>query len=215
MVDVGRRDVFCTIPTYVEWKRWVLRTRAAGENRERARTYLPVFLLTLHHDTISFTSICGNKFPGICSAYNPGQCSGSPAPPSHSPPSRPTRGMTAMISRYWDCLGGACGCSYIPTGLRDDQPAQCHINTKFAAPRGNPYGAKFYGAAAVSKHLGGMGWLGPSCGKCWKVTGMSISGASSTLVLKGTNVCPDNNPLCAAGPHFDIAAPGFGKYWKI
>ena len=46
MVDVGRRDVFCTIPTYVEWKRWVLRMRAAGENQERARTYLTVKLLT-------------------------------------------------------------------------------------------------------------------------------------------------------------------------
>ena len=45
MVDVGRRDVFRTIPTYVEWKQWVLRTRAAGENRERARPYLPVKLL--------------------------------------------------------------------------------------------------------------------------------------------------------------------------
>ena len=41
MVDVGRQDVFRTIPTYVEWKRWDLRARAA----ERARTDLPVFLL--------------------------------------------------------------------------------------------------------------------------------------------------------------------------
>ena len=29
----------------VEWKRWVLRARAAGENQERARTYLPIKLL--------------------------------------------------------------------------------------------------------------------------------------------------------------------------
>lgn len=28
-------------------------------------------------------------------------------------------------------------------------------------------------------------------------------------MLKGTNFCPDGNPLCGAGPHFDIAAPGF------
>ena len=173
--------------------------------------------LTLHHDAISFTSVCGNEFPGICSECNPGQCSGSPSPPSPSPPSPPTGGGrgSATTTRYWDCSGGACGCSYVPTGLPDNQPAHCHSNAMFAAPRGNPYGAKFYGAAAVSKHLGGMGWLGPSCGKCWKVTGMSISGASSTLVLKGTNVCPDGNPLCERGPHFDIAAPGFGKYWKI
>jgi len=32
---------------------------------------------------------------------------------------------------------------------------------------------------------------------------------TATLVLKGTNFCPDENPLCRKGPHFDIAAPGF------
>lgn len=32
---------------------------------------------------------------------------------------------------------------------------------------------------------------------------------TTTLVLKGTNFCPDDNPLCKKGPHFDIAAPGF------
>lgn len=31
----------------------------------------------------------------------------------------------------------------------------------------------------------------------------------TTLVLKGTNFCPNENPFCAKGPHFDIAAPGF------
>ena len=77
----------------------------------------------------------------------------------------------------------------------------------------NPFGAKFYGSAAISASLGGGNWLAEGCGKCWKVTGTSnvagYSGTSTTLVLKGTNFCPDGNPACAAGPHFDIAAPGF------
>ena len=46
MVDVGRLNVVCIISTYVEWKWWVLRTRVAGKNQERARTYLPVKLLS-------------------------------------------------------------------------------------------------------------------------------------------------------------------------
>ena len=37
MANTGRRDVFCSIPTYVTLKQWVL--------RERVRTYLPVKLL--------------------------------------------------------------------------------------------------------------------------------------------------------------------------
>jgi len=89
------------------------------------------------------------------------------------------------------------------------EPVHCHSNAMFVAPPANPFGAKFYGAAAISKSLGGGDWMAPGCGKCWKVTGASISGVTSTLVLKGTNFCPDVNVLCAAGPHFDIAAPGF------
>ena len=94
-----------------------------------------------------------------------------------------------------------------PTGI--SEPVHCHSNAMFAAPPANPFGAKFYGAAAISKSLGGGDWMASGCGKCWKVTGTSVSGVTSTLVLKGTNFCPDDNPLCAAGPHFDIAAPGF------
>ena len=55
--------------------------------------------------------------------------------------------------------------------------------------------------------------MASACGKCWKVTGTSnapgYSGVKTTLVLKGTNFCPDENPLCKKGPHFDIAASGF------
>ena len=55
--------------------------------------------------------------------------------------------------------------------------------------------------------------MAEGCGKCWKVTGTSnapgYAGVETTMVLKGTNFCPDGNPLCGAGPHFDIAAPGF------
>lgn len=86
----------------------------------------------------------------------------------------------------------------------------------FAAPNGNPYGASFYGSAAVSAALGGDYWNGPGCGKCYKVTGSSnipgySVGVETTLVLKATNFCPGaDNPVCADGKvHFDIAAPGF------
>jgi hypothetical protein len=55
--------------------------------------------------------------------------------------------------------------------------------------------------------------MSSGCGKCWKVTGTSnvpgFSGVRTTVVLKGTNFCPNENPACARGPHFDIAAPGF------
>ena len=85
----------------------------------------------------------------------------------------------------------------------------------FEAPPNNIYNAKFYGSAAISASLGGGDWLAEGCGKCWQVTGTSnIQGTPEygdevTLVLKGTNFCPDGNPLCGAGPHFDIAAAGF------
>lgn len=115
----------------------------------------------------------------------------------------------ATTTRYWDCSGGACGCGY----GTEAAPIFCHSNAMFAAPSGNSYGAKFYGTAAVSKALGGDYWLGQGCGRCYKVTAASnIAGHSetSTVVLKGTNFCPDGNSSCAGGKkHFDIAAPGF------
>lgn len=92
----------------------------------------------------------------------------------------------------------------------------------FDAPTNNPYGAKFYGTAAVSQILFDDAnrnnlWLGQGCGKCWKVSGQAnIPGTDestiSTLVLKGTNVCPGSgNPTWCGGDkvHFDISAPGF------
>lgn len=86
----------------------------------------------------------------------------------------------------------------------------------FAAPYGNPYGASFYGTAAVSAALGGGMWIGEGCGKCYKVTGAGNipgynEGVETTLVLKATNFCPGwSNPVCDNGnAHFDIAAPGF------
>jgi len=121
---------------------------------------------------------------------------------------------TATTTRYWDCSGGACGCSYVPTGFENPaDPAHCPSNALFRAPENNPHGASFYGAAAISRSLGGGDWMAPGCSQCWKVVGTSnadgFEGVTTTLVLKGTNFCPDDNPLCAAGPHFDIAAPGF------
>lgn len=124
--------------------------------------------------------------------------------------------QTATTTRYWDCSGGACGCAYLPSHLGGSQesPAHCYSNALFAAPSGNPYGASFYGSAAISEALGGGNWLAEGCGKCWRVTGQSnIAGYTSsvtTLVLKGTNFCPPANAACSGGKaHFDIAAPGF------
>ncbi|KAL3796109.1 hypothetical protein HJC23_000612 [Cyclotella cryptica] len=136
--------------------------------------------------------------------------SGQPPTPSPPTPTPPTGGgKTATTTRFWDCSGGSCACSFV----RGSEPVYCHSNAMFAAPANNPYGAKFYGAAAVSASLGGGYWMANACGKCWKVTGTSnvpgYTGVKTTLVLKGTNFCPDENPLCAKGPHFDIAAPGF------
>jgi len=73
----------------------------------------------------------------------------------------------ASTTRYWDCSGGACGCGYGDPG----NPTHCNANALFDAPSGNPYGAKFYGTAAVSSALGGDYWLSSSCGKCWALTG--------------------------------------------
>ena len=70
----------------------------------------------------------------------------------------------------------------------------------FAAPEGNEYGAKFYGGAALSDKLGGGGWIGEGCGRCFKVTGTAnVPGVhgTSTVVLKGTNGCPPSNPSCS------------------
>jgi len=134
--------------------------------------------------------------------------------PVASPPT-PDGVKTATTTRYWDCSGGACGCSYVPKGLDNpDEPAMCHSNAMFEAPPSNPYGAKYYGTAAISSDLGGGDWMAKGCGKCWKVTGSANikkyeNVGETTMVIKGTNFCPSGNPLCAAGPHFDISAPGF------
>uniref|UniRef100_A0A7S1B7J5 Cellulase n=1 Tax=Corethron hystrix TaxID=216773 RepID=A0A7S1B7J5_9STRA len=137
----------------------------------------------------------------------------TPAPVPVGP--QPTKSNIATTTRYWDCSGGACGCSYVPEGLNNpDEPSHCYSNAMFKAPKENEYGAKYYGAAAISYHLGGGGWMSEGCGKCWKITGSAnIKGYESvgetTIVIKGTNFCPPANSLCGAGPHFDIAAPGF------
>ena len=114
----------------------------------------------------------------------------------------------ATTTRYWDCSGGSCGCGYAKNG----NPVHCPSNAMFKAPAGNKYGAKFYGSAAISKTLGGDYWLAPGCGRCFKVTGRANVGSHteySTVVLKGTNYCPPDNPSCNGKDHFDIAAPGF------
>ena len=111
--------------------------------------------------------------------------------------------------------GGACGCAYLPFGTgTDKQPAHCYSNAMFEAPFGNPYGAKFYGTAAISQALGGGDWMAEGCGKCWKVRGWSnIPNKDifqTSLILKGTNYCPPANELCSGNKaHFDISAPGF------
>jgi len=107
---------------------------------------------------------------------------------------------TATTTRYWDCSGGACGCGW----GAGNSPVMCHSNAMFRAPGGNPHGAIFYGSAAISGALGGKGWKGPGCKKCFKV-----SAQGKTVVLRGTNVCPDE-PVCTdRKAHFDIAAPGY------
>lgn len=123
---------------------------------------------------------------------------------------------TATSSRYWDCNAGACGCGY--WSLNND-PAHCYSNTLFEAPSSNPYGAKFYGTAAVSQVLfqGPDKWLGDGCSKCWKVTATSnVPGhdpEETALVLKGANLCDDPSK-CLNNAHFDIAAPGFHVGWN-
>lgn len=113
----------------------------------------------------------------------------------------------ASTTRYWDCVGGACGCGFI--GNFSTEPVHCYSNSPFAAPPGNPYGAVLYGAAAISETLGGSSWMGEACGKCWKLTGQSNIPArpnfSSSIVVKGTNFCPPSNDVCNGKDHFDIA----------
>ena len=143
----------------------------------------------------------------------------TPTPPTPTPPTPtpPTGGMTATTTRYWDCSGGSCGCAYLPTG-DPATPSHCHSNAMFEAPTNNPYGAKFYGTAAVSNVLfqdtNGNGWLGEGCGKCYKLTGTSntpgYSGIETTLVLKAANYCPPEDTLCSGNnAHFDIAGKQF------
>lgn len=103
---------------------------------------------------------------------------------------------SASTTRYWDCSGGSCGCGFGDPKM----PIHCHSNAMFAAPSGNQYGAKFYGSAAISQQLGGDGWMGKGCGKCFKVTGSAnIAGNTqqSVVILKGTNYCPPSNPSCS------------------
>ena len=107
---------------------------------------------------------------------------------------------TATTTRYWDCSGGSCGCGF----GNPQKPCHCHANSMFAAPQGNPYGARFYGTAAISNVLGGADWLGPGCGKCFK-----LQAQGSTIVVKGTNYCPPPNDVCNGRAHFDIDAPGY------
>lgn len=119
-----------------------------------------------------------------------------------------TEAKKATTTRYWDCSGGSCGCGYKKNGRN----VHCESNAMFKAPRNNKYGAKFYGAAALSPSLGGDAWMSKGCGRCFKVTGKAnIRGHShtTTVVLKGTNSCPPSNPACNGKDHFDIAAPGF------
>ncbi|KAL7456129.1 hypothetical protein ACHAWC_007634 [Mediolabrus comicus] len=152
---------------------------------------------------------CGGRW-----CENDGPTPPPPSPPSSTPPPpppTPTSGSnTATTTRYWDCSGGACGCSF----LRNpdvDEPVHCHSNAMFVAPTGNAFGATYYGAAAISEALGGGNWMASGCGKCWKVTGYSpYTDSTTTLVLKGTNFCPPSNAACSNNKaHFDIAAPGF------
>ena len=139
-----------------------------------------------------------------------------PSPPALPSTSTPLANETATTSRYWDCNGGSCGCAYQPfAGVE----SHCYSNAMFLAPEGNAYGAKFYGTAAVSEALGGGNWFldeggVEGCGKCWKVTGTSnvpgIPVETTTLILRGANFCPPENPGCANGmAHFQLAAPGF------
>ena len=121
------------------------------------------------------------------------------------------RSGTATTTRYWDCSGGACGCSFGSS----DNPIYCHSNALFAAPAGNQYGAKFYGSASISTNLGGDWWLGSGCGKCWKLTGSSNAGGGgqSTIIVKGANFCPESESWCNNGKdHFIISAPGFNTW---
>jgi len=136
----------------------------------------------------------------------------TPPPSSPPPPTPPTGGnLVATTTRYWDCSGGSCACSFVRDGFSDAEPVHCHSNAMFVAPSGNLFGATYYGAAAISEALGGGDWMSSGCGKCWKVTGFSdITELRTTLVLKGTNFCPPVNAACSDGKaHFDIAAPGF------
>jgi len=157
-----------------------------------------------------------NESESRCNQCGGNWCTNGSEPTPTPPAPTPTPPGMATTTRYWDCSGGACGCAYLSTG----QPTHCHSNAMFAAPTSNPYGASYYGTAAVSPILFSpsdmnKSWLGEGCGKCWKVTGTAnLSGfdttTTTTLVLKGANVCPADNAACSGGKaHFDIAAPGF------
>ena len=107
-----------------------------------------------------------------------------------------------------------CGCGFDP-----NNPKHCPSNALLKAPSRNPYGAKFYGTAAISVGIDPaiQIFAGSACNKCYQVTGRgNIKGTRNfgqltTLVLRAANFCPGNsNTACNNGKrHFDIAAPGF------
>lgn len=164
---------------------------------------------------------------GYCYAdINCSTVTSPPVTPPTNPPPTPTNPpqtvitpppgtLVASTTRYWDCSGGGCGCAYLPGGPGTDaNPAHCHSNALFSAPTGNEYGATYYGAAAISRFLwdgntNSGDWRGEGCGKCWKVTGSGLTATTTTIVLKGTNICPTGICNENGKAHFDIAAPGF------
>ena len=129
------------------------------------------------------------------------------------------RSGQATSSAYWDCNAGRCQSGYTPNFIGFFNPlAMCYTNAMFAAPP-NQYGAKFYGTAATSAALA----QGDFCNKCYKVIGRANvrfnTGQETIIIVRSTNECTPDNPICAAGPHIDIAAPGFDdirfsqNYW--
>ena len=118
----------------------------------------------------------------------------------------------ATSTVYWDCNAGFCHSGYVTDWFffsRWFQWSLCYTKAPFKAPADNPYGADYYGTAAVSRNLG------LQCEACYKITAASnqkgfTPGINTTLVVRSTNQCPPENEKCAAGlDHFDIAAPGF------
>lgn len=104
----------------------------------------------------------------------------------------------ATTSRYWDCQAGSCGC-----GFGSGKGQFCHSNAMFKAPKGNAYGAKFYGTATVSGSLGDDSGV---CGFCYRVTAKANIGNlkyETKVVVRAANTCSRSNTLCQRGrKHF-------------